>query len=342
MCCDRNLLFLFFILSVATTGLAQFRNGSLFKTRVLTLDSCTVQLDIFTIVPGTVVMLADGDTLDQFEVNNKSVRFSAFACQKYHGRKIIAQFRAFTFDVSAPVVLPGSDSLRVMRNQMPGSFEYRSTAAVPSLIDAKGLDYRGSFSRGFSVGNSQSLVLNSNFDMQLKGDLGGGMQIAAAISDENLPIQAAGNTQQLQEFDKIFIRVSKGNSGITAGDYELASPKGYFMKYYKKLEGLSAYTSYQTAPDITLTSRASVAVSRGKFARRFISINEGNQGPYRLSGNYNERFIIVLSGTEKVFFQRNSSEERVRSGLYDRLQSRRNHFFTDSSCSEGFKGDCRI
>jgi hypothetical protein len=169
-------------------------------------------------------------------------------------------------------------------------------------VDVKGLDYRGSFSRGFSVGNSQSLVLNSNFDMQLKGDLGGGMQIVAAISDENLPIQAAGNTQQLQEFDKIFIRVSKGKSGITAGDYELSSPKGYFMKYYKKLEGLSAYTSHETSPNTTLTTRGSVAVSRGKFARRFITISEGNQGPYRLSGNFNERFIIVLSGTEKVFF----------------------------------------
>jgi len=74
------------------------------------------------------------------------------------------------------------------------------------------------------------------------------------------------------------------------------------MKYYKKLEGLSAYTSHETSPNTTLTTRGSVAVSRGKFARRFITISEGNQGPYRLSGNFNERFIIVLSGTEKVFF----------------------------------------
>ena len=36
----------------------------------------------------------------------------------------------------------------------------------------------------------QSLVVNSNFDMQLQGDLGNGLKIIiAAISDANLPIQ---------------------------------------------------------------------------------------------------------------------------------------------------------
>jgi hypothetical protein len=41
--------------------------------------------------------------------------------------------------------------------------------------DSKSLNYSGNFSRGLSIGNAQSLVLNSNLNLQIQGDLGDGI-----------------------------------------------------------------------------------------------------------------------------------------------------------------------
>src|SRR5690606_32760838 len=87
-----------------------------------------------------------------------------------------------------------------------------------------------------------------------------------------------------------------------AGDYELRNGAGYFMQYYKKLKGLSAHSYFPAGKKTEGRARGGFAVSRGKFARQTLQSQEGKQGPYKLAGNNNERFIIVLSVTERVYF----------------------------------------
>ncbi|MCB0644748.1 MAG: hypothetical protein KDC44_24050, partial [Phaeodactylibacter sp.] len=166
--------------------------------------------------------------------------------------------------------------------------------------DFGGLDYNGTFARGISFGNNQNLVLNSSFNLQLAGEIGDGIELLAAITDENIPIQPEGNTQQLREFDKIFIQLKKGRTQLTAGDYEISRPTGYFMNYFKKLQGATVQTE-PTVLNGQLLTTASAALARGKFARNTFQGQEGNQGPYRLEGGEGEQFIIILAGTEKVY-----------------------------------------
>ncbi|MFT7449929.1 MAG: hypothetical protein ACI9VN_000640 [Patescibacteria group bacterium] len=181
-------------------------------------------------------------------------------------------------------------------------FDFSPYEPVDNLTDFQGLDYSGSFSRGVSFGNAQNLVLNSQFNLQLAGKIGNDIEILAAITDQNIPLQPEGNTQQLQEFDKIFIQLKKDNNKLIAGDYELAKPNSYFMNYFKKLQGatFTNLTEVGKKKNI-LNTRVSGAIARGKFARNTIPQQEGNQGPYRLRGNNGERFIIIESGTEKVY-----------------------------------------
>jgi len=169
------------------------------------------------------------------------------------------------------------------------------------LIQSNKLEYSGSFSRGVSFGNAQDVVLNSNFNLQMKGDLGNGLQVRAAISDENIPIQPEGNTQVLQEFDKIFIEVQKDNTSVIVGDYELRKPNSHFMNYFKRLKGVSVQSHNTIKGEWKTFNKGSFAVSRGKFRRQNLRTSEGNQGPYRLEGENGELFFQVLSGTEKVY-----------------------------------------
>ena len=42
-------------------------------------------------------------------------------------------------------------------------------------------------------------------------------------------------------------------------------------------------------------------MSKGKYATQSFNGDDGNQGPYKLNGRNGENYIIVLSGTEKLF-----------------------------------------
>jgi len=178
---------------------------------------------------------------------------------------------------------------------------------LKSIFD-KELDYSGNYTQGFSTGNTQNVTVNQNFNLNVAGKLGD-VEILAAMSDNNVPIQAQGNTLQLREIERIFIQLKKDNLSLIAGDYELYRPNSYFLNYQKKLQG-ATFTGIWNLKNEgntnkfipTLKLKTSAAISKGKFARNVLQVQEGNQGPYRLTGNSASNYFIVLSGTEKVFF----------------------------------------
>lgn len=290
------------IMFFSFTAMGQTHSPYKVNNKTVRLDTCHLILSPHTIVPNSLSVFVDSVKVEGYSLENRSLVFSPAQCEEYRGQVLKLTFRTFGFDFEKPVFTIDSSLLTFKELMVGASYDYNPFENSRPIIQSQGLDYRGSFSRGLSIGNNQSLVPNSNFDMQLIGDLGNGLKVVAAISDDNLPIQAQGNTQQLQEFDKVFIQVSKDRHSVTAGDYELRRPDSYFMNYFKKLKGVSLATSFDLNKETEVYSKGSFAISRGKFARQTVPTREGNQGPYRLVGNNNERFIIVLAGTEKVFF----------------------------------------
>ena len=163
------------------------------------------------------------------------------------------------------------------------------------------LNTMGNVSRGIGFGNAQDVVVNSNLNLRLNGTLANDIDILAVISDDNNPIQPEGNTQQIQDFDQVFITLKKDSGILTLGDFLMKHPKqSYFINYYKKSRGLQFKNVYEK-DEWKVNYGSEVAISRGRFSRNRIDGIEGNSGPYRLAGSNGEIFIIVIAGTENVF-----------------------------------------
>ncbi len=169
-------------------------------------------------------------------------------------------------------------------------------------LGKEGVLVNGSIMRGLSLGNNQNAIVNANLNLQLSGRINNEVDILAAISDDNNPIQPEGNTQDIQDFDQVFVQLSKGNNRVVVGDYLLNRPKdSYFLNYQKKLRGIQFGSTQQFKNKQSLSIETEAALSRGRFVRNTLQGLEGNQGPYRLSGPNGELFIIIVSGTEVVY-----------------------------------------
>ena len=163
-----------------------------------------------------------------------------------------------------------------------------------------GLNTSGSITRGVTVGSNQNAVVNSNLDLQISGKLSDKVSLRASIQDSNIPLQEGGYSQKLDEFDQIFIEIAGEQWNIRAGDLFLENRQSRYLNFNKKVQGIS--TQFQFGKEGNKTSVfASGALVRGQYAKSAFTGKEGNQGPYKLRGTNNEAYVLVISGSERVF-----------------------------------------
>ena len=293
---SRILLFAV-LTALSLPGQAQLPSASsnLRYKKLAVTDS--VKLDTVSIIPASFSVEGMDTSAYRLDFVN-AVLFWKF---KPETDSISVQYRVFPFKLNAVVQRLSYDSVMNNLYIKPYDINAAENTASSGLFNFGNLQYNGSFGRGISFGNNQDAVVNSNFQLQLNGMLRDSIEIAAALTDNNIPIQPDGTTQQLNEFDQVFLQFKKKNWQLNLGDIDIRQNNMYFLNFYKRLQGVSFQTKNNVGKRSESNTLVSGSIAKGKFSRNVFQGLEGNQGPYRLTGANNEFFFIVLANTERVF-----------------------------------------
>lgn len=199
------------------------------------------------------------------------------------------------------LVLPFELPLHLQKNILVRTHDDSIPVLVQTESDVDSwtgqLQASGSISRGFSVGSQQDFSLTSGLNIRIQGNVSEDVSVEAVLTDENLPIQPEGNTESIQKIDEVYVRVNKGTEySAILGDIRAGTEFSDFARYSRELQGLRLDLNKNR-----VSAKLSVGTSRGSFVSNTLSITDGVQGPYELTGNNGERNILVVAGSEKVW-----------------------------------------
>ncbi|SHE85671.1 hypothetical protein SAMN02745131_01251 [Flavisolibacter ginsengisoli DSM 18119] len=267
-----------------------------FRFKKFAINSDSLLLDTVSIIPKTFAIAG----VDTSTYHLDFVQARVYWKKRPTTDTVLVTYRVFPYKLNSVVQRLSYES--VMNNFYMAPYEFNAGGnESKGLFDFGSIQYNGSFGRALSFGNNQDAVVNSTFQLQLNGMLKDSIEIAAALSDNNIPIQPDGTTQQLNEFDQVFLQFKKKNWQLNLGDIDIRQNNMYFLNFYKRLQGISFQTTSHLSPSVQSTTLVSGSIAKGKFTRNVLQGMEGNQGPYRLTGANNEFFFIVLANTERVY-----------------------------------------
>jgi hypothetical protein len=293
----RTAFILCLLCSVFVVGRSQ--NLSNLRQKKIPVQAAPFKVDSLSIVPGsfTVANIPSANYLLD-AVNSKLSWLSVPQLDS-----VVITYRVFPYSFNSKAYRYRYDSVANFFKALPSTTNAgKSTLATSDrFIDFGTMNYNGSFGRSLSFGNSQDAVVNSLFNLQISGILGDSIEVAAAITDNNIPIQPDGTTQQLNEFDRVWLQFKKRPWELNVGDIDVRQQPTYFLSFFKRQQGISFQTQTQISKNIKNSIITSGAIAKGKFTRNIFHGLEGNQGPYRLKGANNELYFVVLAGTERVF-----------------------------------------
>ncbi len=201
--------------------------------------------------------------------------------------------------VRAPISSYLYDSTVLFKNQAELFSHGKSTE---ELLGLSGLNIDGAFLRSVSAGQQQSVFMHSVMDLSISGNISDDLKLEARLTDQQMPFEPEGNTQRLQDFDRVNVKLIHDNWALQGGDMLVQSDaSSKFLRYNRQVQGVGVSTSKLALDSAVSHTEAIASFSRSKTGIQLIEPIEGVLGPYRIRGPQNEPFIFLLAGSESVY-----------------------------------------
>ena len=164
------------------------------------------------------------------------------------------------------------------------------------------LNFSGTKTLSLSMESIRGLTINQPTRLNVNGKVSESVSVMAMLSDQDLPLQPEGTTEELEDLDRILIKIEGQHLSATLGDYEAAFGETEFVLLPKMLEGAQAQGEFDVGGFTVLG-----AVSKGQTSSITLRGMEG-QREYRI--NVDGRYIVMIAGSETVWL----NGEEMRRG----------------------------
>ena len=178
-----------------------------------------------------------------------------------------------------------------------------TVSGTPSSTSPSQLEYSGSRTFGVSVGSGRALSQNQEFRINIRGNVSENIEVLAMLSDQDLPIQPEGMTEDIQDINQKLIRIMHPNVTGTLGDFDASLGPSEFIFFPRALEGVKVEGDFKRYKFHLIPS----ALPKGQSTSKVIRGQEG-RSEYRL--DVANRFVIVKAGSEIVWL----NGEKMRRG----------------------------
>lgn len=168
---------------------------------------------------------------------------------------------------------------------------------------ASQLEVSGSQTFGISVGSGRGVSPNQELRVNVEGKASENITVLALLSDQDLPIQPEGTTENIQDIDQKLIRITHPNMRGTLGDFEGSLGASEFIFFPRALEGVQVEGDFKGVDFHFIPT----AIPKGQSTSLVLRGEEG-RSEYRLT--VDGQFVIVKAGSEIVWL----NGERMRRG----------------------------
>ncbi len=189
------------------------------------------------------------------------------------------------------------------KKDVPSDLEIPPPSVSRTSDSPSQLEYSGSRTFGISVGSGRSLSQNQEFRINVRGNVSENIEVLAMLSDQDLPIQPEGMTEDIQDINQKLIRIMHPNVTGTLGDFDATLGPSEFIFFPRALEGVKVEGDFEWGQFHLIPS----ALPKGQSTSKVIRGQEG-RSEYRL--DVNNQFVIVKAGSEIVWL----NGEKMRRG----------------------------